>query len=131
MNIITDILIKVKKMNRKTEKQYAEDVEKILRFFEKNYSKNIKFADVMHISDIGENNFKKYFKSITGTTVMHYFKKYKISRAKELIEKNQYSFTEISLILGYDSIHYFSRQFKSIEGISPTEYKTQIKQRKE
>lgn len=114
-------------MNKKTEKQYTDDVMKVLDFFLENYSENIKFSDVMRIADIGENNFKRYFKDITGSSVMHYFKKTKIERAKELIKKGSFSFTQISQMLGYDSIHYFSRQFKRIEGISPTEYKSNLK----
>ena len=87
-------------MNIKSEAQYTTEVHKILDFFEKSYTKNLKFSDVMLISDIGENNFKKHFKLITGATVMHYFKKLKIEHAKELIENGKFNFTEISLILG-------------------------------
>lgn len=114
-------------MNKKTEKQYTDDVQKVLDFFYEKYCENIRFSDVMRVAGIGENNFKKYFKSITGSSVMHYFKKIKIERAKELIKKDSLSFTQISQLLGYDSIHYFSRQFKRIEGISPTEYKSNLK----
>jgi len=114
-------------MNKKTKKQYTDDVQKVLIFFEKKYCENIKFSDVMHIASIGENNFKKYFKEITGSSVMHYFKKHKIEHAKKLIAQGQLNFTQISQMLGYDSIHYFSRQFKSIEGISPTEYRINLK----
>ena len=114
-------------MNKKTKKQYTADVLKVVDFFREKYSENIKFSDVMRITDIGENNFKRYFKDITGSSVMQYFKKLKIERAKELIKKGSFNFTQISQMLGYDSIHYFSRQFKRIEGISPTEYKLNLK----
>lgn len=114
-------------MNKKTKEQYTNDVKKVVDFFREKHSENIKFCDVMRISDIGENNFKRYFKEITGSSVMHYFKKNKIEKAKELIKKGTFNFTQISQMLGYDSIHYFSRQFKTIEGISPTEYKSNLK----
>ena len=117
-------------MNKKTKKQYTDDVEKVVNFFHEKYFENIKFSDVLQITDIGENNFKKYFKDITGSSVMRYFKKYKIEQAKELIKKGSFNFTQISQMLGYDSIHYFSRQFKTIEGISPTEYKIKLQKEK-
>lgn len=113
-------------MNRKTEKQYEDDVEKVVNFFHEKCFENIKFSDVLKITDIGENNFKKYFRKITGSSVMHYFKKLKIEQAKKLIKTTSFNFTQISQMLNYDSIHYFSRQFKRIEGISPTEYKTNL-----
>lgn len=99
------------------------EVEKVIAFFEENYCKNVKFSDATDIVNIGETNFKRYFKKITGSSVMKYFKKQKINAAKRLIDKKALSFTEISSLLGYESVHYFSRQFKAIEGITPTEYR--------
>ena len=55
----------------------------------------------------------------------------KITVAKQLIRENQMNFTQISDFLGYSSIHYFSRQFKKIAGMTPTEYVTSIKARSE
>ena len=47
--------------------------------------------------------------------------------SQQLIRENQMNFTQISEFLGYSSIHYFSRQFKKISGMTPTEYITSIK----
>ena len=51
----------------------------------------------------------------------------KIEYAKQLIRENQMNFTQISDFLGYSSIHYFSRQFKKISGMTPSEYASSIK----
>ncbi|MEG2232251.1 MAG: AraC family transcriptional regulator, partial [Lachnospiraceae bacterium] len=37
------------------------------------------------------------------------------------------NFTQISDFLGYNSIHYFSRQFKKTTGMTPSEYASSIK----
>ena len=37
------------------------------------------------------------------------------------------NFTQISAHLGYTSIHYFSRQFKKIVGMTPSEYASSVK----
>ena len=47
--------------------------------------------------------------------------------AKELIRTNHMNFTQISAHLGYTSIHYFSRQFKKIVGMTPSEYASSVK----
>ena len=59
--------------------------------------------------------------------VIEYFSLMKINIAKELIRTNRMNFTQISEHLGYTSIHYFSRQFKKITGMTPSEYVTSIK----
>jgi len=51
----------------------------------------------------------------------------KIEAAKELIRTGQMNFTQISEKLGYTSIHYFSRQFKKVTGMTPSEYASSIK----
>ena len=37
------------------------------------------------------------------------------------------NFTQIAEHLGYTSIHYFSRQFKKVVGMTPSEYASSIK----
>ena len=39
-----------------------------------------------------------------------------------MIRDNQLNFTQIADRLGYNSIHYFSRQFKQITTMTPSEY---------
>ena len=63
--------------------------------------------------------------------VIEFFSRMKIELAKQLIRENQMNFTQISDFLGYSSIHYFSRQFKKISGMTPSEYATSIKARSE
>ena len=54
---------------------------------------------------------------------MDYYTHLKIERAKILIKEGELSISDIAELLGYASIHYFSRVFKLKVGMSPTEYK--------
>ena len=69
---------------------------------------------------------QKLFKEETGWSVMEYFYRLKIEEAKRLIREETNNFTQIADILGYSTIHYFSRQFKKIVGMSPSEYSKSI-----
>lgn len=60
---------------------------------------------------------------------MEYFRKLKIDKAKTMIREEEYNITQIANILGYNSIHYFSKQFKGITDMSPTEYARSVKAR--
>ena len=48
----------------------------------------------------------------------------KIEKVKELIEYGDLTLSEIAYMMGYSSVQYLSTQFKSVTGISVTEYKT-------
>ena len=51
----------------------------------------------------------------------------KIDAAKQLIRSQRLNFTQIADRLGYTSVHYFSRQFKKVTGMTPSEYSVSIK----
>ena len=70
---------------------------------------------------------EKLFKKKTSLGIIEYFSHMKINTAKELIRTGQMNFTQISEHLGYTSIHYFSRQFKKVTAMTPSEYASSIK----
>ena len=50
-----------------------------------------------------------------------YVRRIKLDRSKQLIREGQMNFTEISESLQYSTVHHFSRQFKQMFGMTPTE----------
>ena len=58
---------------------------------------------------------------------IEYFSRMKIDAAKKYLREDHYNITQISEILGYSGIHYFSRQFKRFVHMTPTEYALSIK----
>lgn len=69
----------------------------------------------------------RIFKAGTGTSPIDYWIDLKIKEAKKLIRQGNHNITQISELLGYTSIHHFTRMFKRVTGLSPTAYKTSVK----
>ena len=67
------------------------------------------------------------FRDYANSGIIDYFSNMKINTAKQLIRNQQLNITQIADTLGYTSIHYFTRQFKKITGMTPTEYASSIK----
>lgn len=65
----------------------------------------------------------KLFSEVEGKTIEHYHIEQKIERVKELIKYDQLSLTQIALQMNYSSVAYLSSQFKTITGMTPTEFK--------
>ena len=55
-------------------------------------------------------------------TPMSYFTSLKIIRAKRLIRDSSMNFTQIAEELGFHTVHYFSKRFKEITCMSPSDY---------
>jgi len=68
----------------------------------------------------------KLFREQTGYTIADYSQRKKIELAKQLIRDGEMNFTEISDRLAYDNPQYFSRAFKRITGMTPTEFKSSL-----
>lgn len=70
-----------------------------------------------------KSHLKALFKKNTGYSIMDYYTHLKLERAKILINDGDLSVSDIAELLGYSSIHYFSRVFKAKTGMTPTEFK--------
>lgn len=63
------------------------------------------------------------FSEITGSTIQKYYIAQKIERAKELLDYDELTLSEIADRLNYSSVAYLSNQFKKITGLAPSTYK--------
>lgn len=65
----------------------------------------------------------RIFKEITGLTVTEYININRVRKAQKLLVHSEYSITEISGIIGFESITYFERVFKKHCDTSPAKYR--------
>jgi len=63
------------------------------------------------------------FSKVEGITLEKYIIHQKIEKAKELIQYGELTLSEIAFMMGYSSVQYLSTQFKSVTGVSVSEYK--------
>ena len=68
----------------------------------------------------------KLFHEQTGDTIANYAIQTKIKRAKQLIREGNLNFAQISDKLSFDNPQYFSRVFKRVTGMTPTEFKQSL-----
>jgi AraC-like DNA-binding protein len=67
--------------------------------------------------------FRRIFRQYTGMAPAQYITQLKIQKAKELLSVTTLSIKEIALELGYESIDYFSTQFRKQTGQTPTQFR--------
>lgn len=70
---------------------------------------------------------KRIFSSVMGCGILQYHNRMKIARAKQLLSESTYTVSQISELLGFDSLQYFSRQFKKQTNMSPRRYRSSLK----
>lgn len=63
-----------------------------------------------------------FFKDKTGTTLQKYISYKKIERAIQLLKYGELSVTQIGTYLNYENLQSFSKAFRRVMGVSPTQY---------
>lgn len=107
-------------------KSWYNEFDLITKFMIKNISSSLTLEDIANAGYMSTSKLKLIFRSIAGTGPLNYFNILKIEESKKLIRETEYNITQVSNKLGFNSVHYFSRLFKKITGVSPTEYEKTI-----
>jgi two-component system response regulator YesN len=110
-------------INTKKEKQTSGVISKAKNYIEINYKKDISLDDVSRTVDISPYYFSKLFKEETGENFIDYLTNIRIEKAKSLLKNSDLSIKNICVDTGYSDPNYFSRIFKKLVGVTPTEYR--------
>ena len=101
--------------------------KRVVNYMEENLSNRLTISQICRDNMTGRTQLQNAFQREANMGVIEYFSKMKIDSAKHLIRIGNLNFSQIAERLGYNSIHYFSRQFKQLTGMTPTEYASSVK----
>ncbi|RKN61939.1 helix-turn-helix domain-containing protein [Paenibacillus ginsengarvi] len=105
---------------------YPKEVQQALGYIEKHFSSPIKLEEVADHIHLSPYYFSRIFKRSTGYSVMEYVIKYRLTRSKHLLMFTKLSSGQIALNVGFCSHSYFTKMFKTYEGMTPKEYRKSI-----
>jgi len=97
-------------------------LRQICEYMLENVEKDLTSKDLQKKFFISESSLQKLFQHKVGCGAMQHFQRMKIDRAKEMIREKKLNFSEIAQRLSFSSIHYFSRRFKAVSGMTPSEF---------
>ena len=109
------------------QKADGELFSQIQEYMESHICETLTIEQLCRSNSVGRSLLQKLFRTRSGYGAIEYFSRMKVDLAKQMIRENHYNFTQIADALGFSSIHYFSRQFKRITGMTPSEYASSIK----
>ncbi len=107
----------------KKEEKLSGIVSKAKVYIDENYEKELTLDDVARKIAISPYYLSKLFKDETGENFIEYLTKLRMERAKKLLENNCLSVKEICVCVGYSDPNYFSRIFKKVVGVTPTDFR--------
>jgi YesN/AraC family two-component response regulator len=97
-------------------------VSEIKEYMKSKISEKLTAKDICNHFGYSKTHLSTLFKTQCSTSLMQYFNILKIEYSKKLLRENQYNITQISNALSFDNPQYFSRVFKRVTGLTPSEF---------
>lgn len=104
-------------------------VEGAVRYIEQNYSRHISVEELARRCWLDRSYFGKIFKSVTGQSPQQFLIRFRMEKAAAELRTGNLPVGDIGALVGYPNLLHFSRAFKGVYGISPSEYRQKYKER--
>lgn len=105
------------------DKQNIRPLRKATKFIKKNYNKQITVEKIAEAVSLSPVYFSHLFKKQTGKNVTDYIAEYRMEEAKKLLFDTEMSIYEIASAVGFQDQRYFSKRFKQMVGMKPSDYR--------
>lgn len=97
-------------------------IAKGISYLERDSQQLLSIDEIADMCQVSPNTFRRLFAAYAGVSPVEFRLRQKIARAKQLLESEIFTVAEISDVLGFSDVSYFSRIFKKKTGLSPTDY---------
>jgi AraC family transcriptional regulator len=98
-------------------------VERAIATMWSNYHEPLSLADMADTAILSKFYFSRVFRSLTGTSPGRFLTAVRLTKAKELLLETSLSVTEVSYMVGYNSLGTFTSRFTRSVGFSPARYR--------
>ncbi len=120
---LIDLYEAVLAKSKKNDKNYKlQQFDEVTAYLKTNIDKNLSLSEIASNCGMSVPKLKMLFAEQSELSPVAYFISLKIEKAKELIANTSLNFTQISEMLGFKTLYYFSDRFKQKTGMSPSEY---------
>lgn len=105
----------------------SNKIDESIAFMTQHLNRPLQVSTLAEMVSISPSHYFALFKRHTGYAPMDYFTRLRMEQARRLLDTTTSSVKEVAAALGYDDPFYFSRVFKSVNQLAPSNYR--IKQK--
>lgn len=102
------------------------NVKEILDYLKEHIYGKVTIGELAKHLDKSESMVKQLFSQYRDGGIIKHYNALKIKEARKLIREGNYNMTQISDMLHFDTPQYFSKCFKAVTNMTPSEYKASI-----
>jgi AraC-like DNA-binding protein len=106
-----------------TEQRVAQSID----YLKNNLQRSLDVRALAKLAGLSPSHYSAMFKNRTGYAPIDYLARLRMHRACQLLDTTNHSIKSIAAMVGYKDQLYFSRVFRAINEVSPSEYRNQRK----
>ena len=96
-----------------------ELVRQTLQFIEKHFAEDLTLGQIANAMRRSDRHIRQHFEESLGISPMRFLLRYRVQRARELIQYSDYGLKKVAELAGFKTIHHFARVFHEITGEAP------------
>ena len=98
-------------------------IQKMLSYIREHYAEAVTLEEIARSANISRSEAGRCFNAYVGCSPVDALIQHRLQVAHRLIKDTTRSLQEISYSCGFNSVHYFSRQFRKTYGYTPGQYR--------
>lgn len=107
----------------------TQDLNEAIRYIHENYHKPLDLAMVSNHVSLNYAYFSNLFKKNIGKGFAEYLRDVRLDKARKLLAETEHKIIEVSAMVGYESYKSFTRAFREVMGMQPTEYRQRMRRK--
>ncbi|MBY0215369.1 response regulator [Paenibacillus illinoisensis] len=111
--------------------RHSQDLNEAIRFIHESYHKPLDLAMVSNHVSLNYAYFSNLFKKNIGKGFAEYLRDVRLDKARRLLAETDHKIVEVAAMVGYESYKSFTRAFRLVMQIQPTEYRQMMRHKAE
>jgi len=100
-----------------------ERLAPVFSYIDDHYKEKLTVQQLADIAGLSRYHFSRLFKQMTDKSLIEYVNLIRINNSEKMLRNKSMNISEIALATGFSDIYYFSRTFKKLKKVSPTEWR--------
>lgn len=111
-------------MKPTTLEDYRERILRVLVYIQQHLDENTPLEDLARVAAFSPFHFHRVFRGMVGESVKEHVRRLRLERAVSRLKFTDTSIIQLALEAGYESHEAFTRAFKSLHGVAPSEFRS-------
>lgn len=104
-------------------------VQAMMQYIRRQYAQHIYLADIAAAAHVSKSEALRCFRATVHTTPVEYLIEYRLATAARILKTENMKISDVAERVGFENISYFCRVFKRKYGLSPGQYRLNIRRR--